>query len=134
MVPALHDGQLILFSRISYGLRIKKYLLNWSKIKKGDIVIFREPESSRILVKRCIGTEGDPVRTGIDEIFIAESVLPADYVSKELLKDYIFVPPGNIFVAGDNTGKSIDSRFFGFIPIDDVKGKVLYISEKKRQR
>ncbi len=134
MEPAMHDGQLVMFSRISYGIRIRKYILRWSKIEKGDIVIFREEKSGQVLVKRCIGTEGDPITAGTDNITVAGRTLSSDYITAGLFGDYIYVPPGHIFVAGENTGVSVDSRFFGFVPIDDVKGKVLYISEQKRQQ
>ena len=134
MEPTMHDGQLVMFSKISYGIKAGKYIFMWSNIEKGDIVIFREEKSGQILVKRCIGTEGENIRTGINKITVAGRTLESDYITTQIFDDYIFIPPGHIFVAGDNPGNSIDSRFFGFIPIDDVKGKVLYISEQKRQQ
>ena len=37
------------------------------------------------------------------------------------------VPPGHVFVMGDNREKSADSRKWGPVPVDDVKGKALFI-------
>lgn len=37
----------------------------------------------------------------------------------------IVVPKGNLFLLGDNRAESADSRFFGFLPVEHVKGRAL---------
>jgi signal peptidase I len=37
------------------------------------------------------------------------------------------VPPEKIFVLGDNRDRSLDSRFWGFVPVEDVRGRAFII-------
>jgi signal peptidase I len=54
MEPAIHDGAVLVVSRINYGLQLpsNKYLLRWGQPKIGEVVVFYTP-SGELAVKRC---------------------------------------------------------------------------------
>ena len=77
-----------------------------SYLKSGDIVVFRSPTSPKtLLCKRVEAIAGDSVRHG----FISHQV----------------VPRGHLWLEGDNTNHSTDSRQFGAIPIGLVLGRAV---------
>jgi len=85
MEPAIHDGTVLIISRLRYGIRFpSKYLIRWSQPKTGDVVVFYTPEGN-LAVKRCILVE--------DRIFFAQGDNSiASYDSRA----YGYVPLDNI--------------------------------------
>ncbi len=112
----------------------------FKKPQRGDVILFKYSKNpTRHFIKRVIGVEGDEIE-GKDKIIylnrkpIIESStqhFDSDILLNETdIRDNfgpIYVPPGRLFVIGDNRDQSIDSRYFGFVHFNDLKGKVLYI-------
>ena len=41
--------------------------------------------------------------------------------------DDIVVPPGKVFAMGDNRTESLDSRFWGFVPMENIMGRPMFV-------
>ena len=99
--------------------------------ERGDIIVF-EPQQSGTekIVKRVIGLPGDKVNiiNGIVEVNNIATTYSEDFTDPKSLLDFpVVVPPYNYFVLGDNRDHSNDSRNWGYVPAEDIVGKVWMI-------
>lgn len=130
MLPTLHEGNKLIVNKISYRI---------SDINRFDVVVFHASKQEDY-VKRVVGLPGDKIEYRDDMLYIngeqfeelylgeiKESNLSrkitGDFTLQEITGEHI-VPEGKLFVLGDNRLGSWDSRHFGFVPIDEVVGKV----------
>jgi len=127
MDPVLRKNQVIFVNKAAYGLKFlhSDYFFLWAKPEKGDIVVFRSPADNSFAVKRCIGSQGDTIRTGNSGIYIGGTKLELSLDVLDTVEGYNKIPKGHIFVIGDNRDVSLDSRMYGFLPINKVIGKVM---------
>jgi len=121
MEPTLHDGERVVVDKIRPAL---------GELQRGDLVIFVSPEDpSKNLIKRIIAIAGDEVELIGDQVLINGVPLQEDYIHRTLFPDrpgeVTVVKPGHLFMLGDNRPQSRDSRQFGIIPIESIRGKVL---------
>ena len=145
MVPTLKPGDRILVNRLSY---------RFGDIHRGDVVVFTDPtvdedrgviggfahwlvdglgvSSTEDFVKRVIGLPGDAIEIDNGTVLVNGHKIDEPYLNpRRDTSDFkpIVVPPGMLFVLGDNRTESGDSRFpppggVGFVPVDHVVGKV----------
>ncbi len=146
MEDTLLVGDFLLANKFIYGAKIP--FTDWRlpalrEPKPGDIIIFQYPEDpSRDFIKRCIGTPGQTVEVRkVPYVNRARAVDPplSKYMAKgsPLPIDHpngardnfgpVVVPPGHVFVMGDNRDNSEDSRYWGFLPYGQIKGKAFLI-------
>ncbi|MFH1859878.1 MAG: signal peptidase I [bacterium] len=144
MVPTLQIGDHLFVCKFSYGLKIPfidKTLLKWNSPKRGEIIVFRYPEDpKRDFIKRVIGLPSENFQVANKEIYINNTHLIEPY---KIHNDFYssatqFSPrdnweksktilPNKVFVMGDNRDSSLDSRFWGQLDINMIKGKALFI-------
>jgi signal peptidase I len=118
MAPRIHDGDRILIDHWSYLL---------SPVQRGDIVVLKYPlDPSVDYIKRVIGLPGDRVVLEDGKVYVNGTELAEPYVqAPDSLADLtVEVLPAHYFVLGDNRRRSCDSREFGQVPCDYVRGKV----------
>lgn len=169
MEKTLLVGDFLLVNKFVYGIRTPDWigvpftragffvpffrLPGFSKIKQGDILVFRYPRDPDLsYIKRCVAIEGQTVEVK-DKVlyidgkifanppnsqFISPFTYPADAVDATISPPGLIhsnrdnygpvtVPPGCLFMMGDNRDNSADSRFWGFLSKDLVLGKAMLI-------
>ena len=118
MAPGIQDGDRILVEPWSYL---------FGPVERGDVIVLRYPLDPEIdYIKRVIGLPGDRVTLAGGMVWVNGELLDEPYVAEldPSSSLSIVVAPGNYFVLGDNRPRSSDSREFGFVPEEYVRGRV----------
>jgi signal peptidase I len=119
-------------------------LLAKKAIERGHVIIFKFPQDpDRDFIKRVIGLPGETIEIknkvvyvngkALDEPyahFLEPPLAPNDPEYGRALGEESgpwVVPPGELFVMGDNRDNSHDSRYWGFLREDQVKGRALIV-------
>ena len=131
MIPTLQIGDRLLVVKFRYWLR---------KPEIGDIIVFRTPDSiyskdKPIYIKRVVGLPGDTVAIRDGDLYVnGKKVTEGTIGSIKYVNHFVGmkepfyekeVPDGHVFVFGDNSRHSYDSRCWGGVPLKYIKGKAL---------
>jgi signal peptidase I len=125
---------------------LERALLPIGTIKRRDVLVFKYPaEPERDFIKRVIGLPGETVELREKKVYVNGMPLDEPYVhfltapsgpselhevtSFDVRERYgpVTVPPNHYFVMGDNRDNSQDSRYWGFLPRENIKGKSMVI-------
>ncbi len=147
MQPTLLIGDYLLVNKFAYGLRNPLTNKVWIPIgtpQRGDVVVFIFPQDpTKDYIKRVIGLPGDRIQIINKKIFLngklSETpqavyddplIIPPPQRPTDSGRDNmgpLVVPADSYFCMGDNRDHSYDSRFWGFVPMDNVRGKAVII-------
>jgi signal peptidase I len=125
---------------------IERALLPIGTIRRRDVLVFKYPEEpDRDFIKRVIGLPGETLEVREKKVYINGSPLDEPYAhyltpaadesqyhevtSFDVRERYgpVTVPPNQYFMMGDNRDNSQDSRYWGFLPRENIKGRALLI-------
>jgi signal peptidase I len=140
MLPTLQIGDHILVNKFIYGPRFEVPLTQLSlgqlpgfrEPRAGDIVVFIYPrERDKDFIKRIVAVEGQTVETDGRKLLVDGKEVTEPFAHYEKRDHVEFgpykVPAGHVFVMGDNRDESYDSRFWGPVPVEDIKGLAMVI-------
>ena len=114
-----------------------RLLLPYREVAPGDVVVFRSPvEPGKDLVKRAIGLPGDTIRLTGERlyrngeryaVYDPPAAPGAAVPGPAAVWGPATIPPGTFLALGDNRDDSRDSRVFGPVPFEQVKGRALLV-------
>ena len=120
MVPTLEVGDRVLAN---------KFIYRFTEPERGDVVVFDSVEGDgQTLIKRVAGVAGDEIRVQGGTLFVNGETQDEPYLNQYIPDRSIpygpeTVPEDHVFVLGDNRGNSGDSRVFGPVPVENIKGE-----------
>lgn len=152
MIPKLLIGDFLLVNKMAYvrpSSPFEGLLVPRKQLQRKDIIVFKWPRDlTKDFVKRVIGLEGERVEIRAKQLYINDQPVDEPYkIHKDIQANSkdgqyqhdlaiganygpVTVPPGHLFVMGDNRDDSADSRTWGFVPLANVKGRpwMIYFS------
>jgi signal peptidase I len=143
MKDTLLVGDFLFVNKFEYGAKIPFTHIRLPGLrqpKRGDVIVFQFPQDpSKDYIKRCIATGGETIEihnkavsvtgTALVEPYAIHSdpnVKPAGYEYRDNFGPFT-VPPTEMFMMGDNRDNSNDSRYWGTLAMDLVKGRAMFL-------
>ncbi len=124
MYPNFKNDEYLIGSKVSYL---------FSEPQRGDVVIFKYDEYVDY-IKRVIGVPGDSVSLRNGQIYVNDTQIDeSEYLEEDIRTNggsflreegSINVQDGEYFTLGDNRPRSYDSRDFGNVQEEEIKGKI----------
>jgi len=143
MLDTLLVGDFLFVNKFEYGPKIPFTHIRLPGLRqprRGDVIVFQFPQNpSQDFIKRCIGTGGQTIeihdkRVSIDGTPLVEpyavhkdpTLRPAGYDYRDNYGPFT-INAGEMFMMGDNRDNSNDSRYWGTLKMDLVKGRAMFL-------
>ncbi len=143
MCDTLLVGDFLFVNKFEYGPKIPFTHIRLPGLhapKQGDVIVFQWPKNpSMDFIKRCVATGGQTIESQHKQVLvdgkpmvepyvkhISNTEEPAGYTDRDNFAPRT-IPPGQLFMMGDNRDNSNDSRFWGTVDMDLVKGRAMFI-------
>lgn len=121
MESTLHHGERVL---------VNKFLYEWVRSPQpGDIIVFRYPrQPDRDFIKRVVAVAGDKVELKAGRVYVNGRPFPEAATVRASDQDFpvAVVPENSVWVLGDNRNNSEDSRYFGEVPLGNIRGEAFF--------
>jgi len=155
MLPTLTVGDFIVVNKFEYGIRLPVLgtkVFDYNEPKVGDVMVFKYPKDPAVkYIKRVVAVPGDTLELRDKVIYINGEQMVQTYVADESPTTEIYteklggvehliwrnknpgrngvitIPPGKYFMMGDNRDGSNDSRYWGFVPEENITGKAVAV-------
>lgn len=118
MRPTVRAGEVVLVDKVTHRVR---------GLHRGDLIVFRQLDEA--VLKRVVALPGDTVAIRDAVLLLNGRPVREPYVDQRTVdgtySPRVTVPPGSVFVLGDDRERSIDSRHYGPVRVGQVTGRVL---------
>ena len=138
MYPTFDVGDQLAVEKVSKRLR-PLVRQDPFPIHRNEVVVFNPPPAFKALVssrardealiKRVVAVAGDTVAVRNGVLYVNDKAqMEDDVINERPFYDMEpkVVPPGNLFVLGDNRNQSLDGHVWGFLPTDNVIGRAVF--------
>lgn len=125
MLPTFKIGDKIKVDRHYYENHIPQ---------RGDIVVYIPPDNKEMLyIHRIIGLPGEMFMIKDGFLYINGQKIIENYIKESMMIEFpeTKIPDREYFIIGDNRNYSMGSNIFGFVPLENIKGKVFLLRESK---
>ena len=147
MEHTLQVGDRVAVDMRAYGLRLpftRLELMETGKPQRGDIAVFDSPQDGVRLIKRVAAVAGDRVALVDGKLSVnGRSLQSAESPYEEVFAQHrallnlahgggpdihaLTVPEGKVLMLGDARGNSVDGRYFGFVPVEELYGRAVAV-------
>jgi len=118
-------------------LIVEKIGYHFEQPQRGDVIVFKTDNIKQLqernykneaFIKRIIGLPGDTVAIREGVVYVNQKPVQERYIAEKPNQDFgpVKVPPSSYLVMGDNRNNSYDSRYWGFVPKDDIIGRAVF--------